>query len=117
METKKQEIRAYPQQHLHAKLYIMTFAEGDRDRWWVITGSSNFTLADLLNNLEFNGELKNRADYKFAKQEFEKLWKEAVKVRRKYIQTIREKTWLRDEITPYELYLKFLYEYFKDELS
>src|SRR3972149_4423543 len=25
--------------------------------------------------------------------------------------------WLNNTITPYELYLKFLYEYFKDELS
>ena len=34
-----------------------------------------------------------------------------------YIQAINEKTWLNQNITPYELYLKFLYEYFKDELS
>ena len=33
------------------------------------------------------------------------------------IQAINEKTWLNQNITPYELYLKFLYEYFKDELS
>ncbi|MBU4443460.1 helicase, partial [bacterium] len=40
---KKLEIRAYPSQNIHAKLYIMTFAEGDRDVGRVITGSSNFT--------------------------------------------------------------------------
>ena len=28
----KLEISAYPSEHLHAKLYIMTFAEGDRDK-------------------------------------------------------------------------------------
>ncbi|MCK4297208.1 MAG: helicase [Candidatus Marinimicrobia bacterium] len=114
---KKLEIRAYPSQNIHAKLYIMTFTEGDRDVGRVITGSSNFTKSGLIDNLEFNIELKNRADYEFATQKFEELWKDSVDVSEKYIQTIQEKTWLNQNITPYQLYLKFLYEYFKDELS
>lgn len=113
----KLEIRAYPAQNIHAKLYIMTFAEGDRDAGRVITGSSNFTEAGLIDNLEFNVELKNRSDYEFAKDKFEQLWKDAVDVSEKYIETIESKTWLNQNITPYELYLKFLYEYFKDELG
>ena len=113
----KLELKAYPSQNLHAKLYIMTFAEGDRDIGRVVTGSSNFTQAGLIDNLEFNVELKNRSDYEFAKQKFEELWKDAVDVSEKYIQTILGKTWLTQNISPYELYLKFLYEYFKDELS
>jgi len=113
----KLQIRAYPSQNLHAKLYIMTFKEGDRDVGRVITGSSNFTQSGLVDNLEFNVELKNACDYKFAKSKFEQLWKNAVDVSEKYIQTIQEKTWLNQNINPYELYLKFLYEYFKDELS
>lgn len=47
---------------------------------------------------------------------FEELWENAVDVKDNYLETIREKTWLNDTITPYELYLKFLYEYFKDDL-
>ena len=113
----KLELRAYPSQNIHAKLYIMTFAEGDRDVGRVITGSSNFTRAGLVDNLEFNVELKNRSDYDFAKNKFEELWNNAVDVSEKYVQTIQEKTWLSQNITPFQLYLKFLYEYFKDELS
>ena len=113
----KLEIRAYPSQNIHAKLYIMTFKEGDRDTGRVITGSSNFTQAGLVDNLEFNVELKNRSDYDFAKNKFEELWCNAVDVSEKYVQTIQDKTWLTQNITPYQLYLKFLYEYFKDELS
>ena len=110
-------IRAYPSQNIHAKLYVMTFKEGDRDTGRVITGSSNFTQAGLIDNLEFNVELKNRSDYDFAKNKFEELWCNAVDVSEKYVQTIQDKTWLTQNITPYQLYLKFLYEYFKDELS
>ncbi|PIS28273.1 MAG: hypothetical protein COT43_06610 [Candidatus Marinimicrobia bacterium CG08_land_8_20_14_0_20_45_22] len=117
IKNKKLEIRAYPSQNIHAKLYIMTFAEGDRDTGRIITGSSNFTQAGLIDNLEFNVELKNRADYEFARRKFEDLWKDSVEVSERYIQTIQDKTWLSQNITPYELYLKFLYEYFKDELN
>ncbi|HAK88601.1 MAG: helicase [Nitrospirae bacterium GWB2_47_37] len=117
IRSKKLEIRAYPSQNIHAKLYIMTFTAGDRDAGRVITGSSNFTEAGLMDNLEFNVELKNRADYEFAKEKFERLWKDAVNVSEKYIETIESKTWLNQNITPYQLYLKFLYEYFKDELG
>ena len=117
LKNGKLEIRVYPTENIHAKLYIMTFKEGDRDVGRVITGSSNFTQAGLRDNLEFNVELKTRADYEFALQKFNELWKDAVDVKDKYIETIYTKTWLNQNITPYELYLKFLYEYFKDELS
>ena len=116
LQSGKLEINAYPTENLHAKLYIMSFLEGDRDVGRVITGSSNFTQSGLVDNLEFNIELKNRADYDFAEAKFEELWKVAVDVKEKYVQTIQERTWLNNTITPYELYLKFLYEYFKDEL-
>src|SRR3989338_4359375 len=117
IQSGKLEIRAYPSEKIHAKVYIMTFGEGDRDKGRVITGSSNFTQAGFVDNLEFNVELKNRADYDFALAKFEELWKDSVDVSQKYVETIRTKTWLNDTITPYELYLKFLYEYFKDDLS
>lgn len=117
VRDKKLEIRAYPSQNIHAKLYIMTFHRGDRDIGRVVTGSSNFTQAGLVDNLEFNVELKNRSDYDFARQKFDELWNNAVDVSEKYVQTIEGNTWLSQNITPYQLYLKFLYEYFKDELS
>ncbi len=117
IKSGKIKIRAYPSQNIHAKLYIMTFKKGDRDIGRVITGSSNFTESGLENNLEFNVELKNRADYEFAKEKFEGLWKDAVDVSEKFVQTINERTWFNQNINPYELYLKFLYEYFRDELS
>lgn len=117
IQNKKLEIRAYPSKDIHAKLYIMSFAEGDRDIGRVITGSSNFTYSGLVDNLELNVELKNRSDYEFAKNKFEELWKDSVDVSEKYVQTIGQKTWINQNITPYQLYLKFLYEYFKDELG
>jgi superfamily II DNA or RNA helicase len=113
----KLEIRAYASERIHAKLYIMTFADGDRDVGRVITGSSNFTESGLVQNLEFNVELKNRADYDFALKKFNELWKNSVDVSKDYVETIEKKTWLNDNLTPYEVYLKFLYEYFKEKIN
>ena len=113
----KLEIRAYPSQNIHAKLYIITFRESDRDLGRVITGSSNLTQSGLVDNLEFNVELKNSADYRFAREKFEQLWKDSVELSEKYVQTITTRTWLSEDISPYYLYLKLLYEYFKDELN
>lgn len=113
----KLKIRAYPSQNIHAKLYIMTFAEGDRDKGRVITGSSNFTQAGLVDNLEFNVELKNPSDYDFAIRSFNDLWEKSVDVSQDYIETIKTKTWINENITPYELYLKFLYEYLKEKIN
>ena len=116
LQSRKLEIKVYPSEKIHAKLYIMSFIKGDRDIGRIITGSSNFTQSGLVDNLEFNTELKASSDYDFAKQKFEDLWKDAVEVSDKYIQTIKKKTWFNNTITPYQLYLKLLYEYFKDEL-
>src|SRR5688572_29884981 len=116
IKSAKLEIRAYPSERLHAKLYIMTFHQGDRDQGRVITGSSNFTEAGLQNNLEFNVELKNRSDYEFALQKFHELWDKSVDVTKEYITTIEDKSPFA-QFTPNELYLKFLYEYFRGELS
>lgn len=117
IRNKKLEVKVYPSQNIHAKVYIVGFPEGDRDVGRVITGSSNLTQAGLVDNLEFNVELKNSSDYLFAKDKFEELWRDAVDVSEKYIETIEKKTWMNQDIQPYYLYLKFLYEYFKDELS
>jgi len=117
IKSGKLEIRAYPDERIHAKLYIMTFKEGSIDKGRVITGSSNLTKSGLNENLEFNIELKNRSDYEFSLNKFNELWKGSVDVSEKYIETINKKTWLNDEITPYELYLKFLYEYLKEKIN
>lgn len=116
LRSGKLEIKAYPSENLHAKVYIMTFAEGDRDKGRVITGSSNLTQSGLLHNLEFNVELKTRADYEFALAKFNELWKIAVDLRKPYEDTVLTRSPFA-HFTPYELYLKFLYEYFRGELS
>ena len=117
IKSGKLEIKAYPSYNIHAKVYISRFKADDRDFGRVITGSSNFSESGLNSQYEFNVELKNTSDVQYALNKFEDLWKDAVDLSDVYINTIQKDTWLNDEITPYELYLKFLYEYFKENLS
>ena len=113
----KLEIRVYPYEKIHAKLYIMKYKDGKSDDGRVITGSSNFTRAGLNYNLEFNVELKNSDDYDFAQKKFDELWKDSIDVSEEYVRTIKHDTWLNENITPYELYIKFLYEYLKEKIN
>ena len=112
----KLQVRVYPSERIHAKVYILTFPEGHYDAGRVITGSSNFSQSGLVDNLEFNVELKNRSDYEFARAKFNELWEQSVEVSKTYVDTIQKKSPYA-QFTPYELYLKFLYEYFKGQLN
>lgn len=113
----KLEIKVYREQNIHAKVYIMKFKKEDKDYGRVITGSSNFSKSGLQGNLEFNVELKRASDYQYAQDKFNELWKDAVDVSEEYVKIIQKETWLSNEITPYELYLKFLYEYLKEQIN
>ncbi len=50
-------------------------------------------------------------------KKFEALWAEGVDLSEAYVDTLRTKTWLSDRVTPYEVYLKFLYEYFREDIN
>lgn len=117
LRSGKLELRAFPSRDLHAKVYISKFRKDDRDYGRVITGSSNFSENGLNSQYEFNVELKNSIDVKYAQEKFDNLWAMSVDLTETYIDTINDKTWLNDTIKPYELYIKFLYEYFKEKLE
>lgn len=114
---KKLEFRTYPSENIHAKVYISRFSPDHMDFGRVITGSSNFSESGFVANREFNVELKMRGDVEFALEQFEDLWKNSVDISKDYVETIQKRTWLNDEISPYHLYLKMLYEYLKEDIN
>lgn len=109
----KVKIRVHPKQNIHAKIYIFREKEKhDHGYGSVITGSSNLTDAGLSRNFEFNVELRENTDIDFATETFNKLWEESVPIAEEYIEKLQKETYLNDTYTPYEVYLKFLVEYF-----
>ena len=113
----KIEIKGHPSRDIHAKVYIMRYNENQISYGSVITGSSNFSTSGFTAQKEFNVELKDTPDVKFALERFESLWNEGVELTDEFVATTTQKTWLNDTILPYELYLKFLYEYFKEDIN
>ncbi|MCE2687784.1 MAG: phospholipase D-like domain-containing protein [Rickettsiales bacterium] len=116
INNKKLEIKIHKSQNIHAKIYIGTL-NSKLDKGRVITGSSNFSQSGLHDQYEFNVELRDDRDYDFAKQKFDDLWQEGIDITQDYVNIINTKTWLNNQITPYQIYLKFLYEYFKEQIE
>lgn len=117
LDSGKIELRAHPSKKIHAKVYI--FRPDPFNEYApceVITGSSNLTDAGLganpESNYEFNVSLRDYEDVKFATEEFERLWAESVPILQKDAERIKNQTYLRDDFTPFELYIKMLIEYF-----
>lgn len=121
----KLELRAHPSKKIHAKIYILypdNFNEWSTDGC-AITGSSNLSGNGLGisqdKQYEFNVMLRDNEDVQFAKDEFELLWAEAEgcpiiaeDIKNGPIQ----QTYLYSDVTPYELYIKMLIEYFSDRV-
>jgi len=116
--SRKLKIRASPNQDMHGKIYIFTSKGGGfGDEGRVIAGSSNLTDAGLNRCNEINKVEKRKEDYEWALNFFNNLWESAVDISEKYVQTISNKTWINNEISPYYLFLKFIYEYLKERID
>ncbi|MFV0188020.1 helicase-related protein [Empedobacter falsenii] len=115
--SKKIVIKAHPHRNLHAKIYIFRPENwNEHNQGKVITGSSNLTDAGLgsynESNYEFNVILESFEDVKFATTEFERLWNEGIAILPVEIEKIKNETYINDSFTPFEVYIKFLIEYF-----
>ncbi len=113
----KIELRAHPKKKIHAKVYIFRPVPfNEHAPCEVITGSSNMSDSGLgahtESNYEFNVSLRDYEDVKFATEEFEFLWNESVPILHAEAKRIKEQTYLKDDFTPFELYIKMLIEYF-----
>lgn len=113
----KIEVRAHNSKAIHAKFYLfLPENHSAHSDGWVIMGSSNLTEAGLgikkSPNYELNIALKDYDDVEFSKNEFKQLWGESTPILPADIQQFKQKTHIGQVFTPYELYIKFLIEYF-----
>jgi len=113
----KIELRAHNSKAIHAKFYLfLPENHSENSDGWVIMGSSNLTEAGLgikkSPNYEMNIALKDYDDVEFTKQEFQQLWEQSTPILPADILQFKQKTHIGQTFTPYELYIKFLIEYF-----
>lgn len=119
----KLELRAHPSKKIHAKIYVLYPDEFNQyTQGMAITGSSNLSGNGLgitqERQYEFNVKMDRYDDVKFAKDEFELLWKEAegCEITADDVKTSIERTYLKGDVAPYDLYIKMLMEYFSDRV-
>jgi hypothetical protein len=99
------EVRRYEKQFLHGKAYLFSGGDG------VIAGSSNFTAAGLVSNLELNLGQYQPSVSSQVQQWFEELWADATPYDLGAIYAARFA-----EYDPYLIYLRVLWERYGSEL-
>lgn len=119
----KLELRAHPSKRIHAKIYVLYPDDFNQyTQGLAITGSSNLSGNGLgisqERQYEFNVKMDRYDDVKFAKDEFEQLWKEAegCEITAEDVKNALDRTYLKGDVTPYDLYIKMLMEYFLDRV-
>lgn len=119
----KLELRAHPSKKIHAKIYVLYPDDFNQyTQGMAITGSSNLSGNGLgiseERQYEFNVKMTQHEDVQFAKDEFEQLWEEAkdCEITADDLKTSIDRTYLKGEVSPYDLYIKMLMEYFSDRI-
>ena len=119
----KLELRAHPSKKIHAKIYVLYPDDFNQyTQGMAITGSSNLSGNGLgiteERQYEFNVKMTQHEDVLFAKDEFEQLWEEAkgCEITADDLKTSIDRTYLKGDVSPYDLYIKMLMEYFSDRI-
>ncbi|CAN2228902.1 SF2_C_SNF domain containing protein [Candidatus Nanopelagicaceae bacterium] len=127
IESGKLEVRIYRGAFLHAKAYIFTNSSGN-DAVGII-GSSNFTLAGLTTNTELNSledenrivkyKPENSTDTHGHLSWFNEIWNDEKSElwNGEFSQIIQESPLGVVCYSPYEMYMKTLWELYKDEVD
>lgn len=125
IEENRLQVRVYTKGRLHAKAYVFDYGpvydslgnELPREEKGIaIIGSSNFTLAGVTSNTELNVLVHGNANHAELTHWFEDLWVEAQDFEAHLMQELR-RSWPLAQVTPYEIYLKTLYELVRDQLE
>lgn len=120
---RKLEVRAHPSKKIHAKIYVLYPDDFNQyTQGMTITGSSNLSGNGLGitedHQYEFNVKMTQHEDVQFAKDEFKQLWEEAkdCEIIADDLKTSIDRTYLKGDVSPYDLYIKMLMEYFSDRI-
>ena len=116
------QMKIHSTKNLHAKFYLcLPQNHSEHTDGWVIMGSSNISDSGLGTTqsprYELNVAMKDFDDVDYCHTEFKKLWEEAVPLTIDDIESIKQKTYLGYQPTPYEIYLKVLIDTFGNQVE
>lgn len=109
LDKKLIQTKIYPKAKFHAKAYLMEAIENSPVNFGIV-GSSNFTKPGLTQNLELNLFTTEQNQLNALNDWFSEIWKDGENVAPEIIEVIKPHLKL---YSPFEVYVKALYEYFK----
>lgn len=117
LKNGKIECRVFDKSKFHAKTYITYFRDDYKAQFptsmhvpegYALVGSSNFTKAGLTQNIELNVQVRDDVDQ--LQKWFNKQWEEGEDITEAILKVMEVQC---KEYTPYEVYLRSMYEFFK----
>lgn len=117
MKLRKIECRVYDSDKFHAKAYITYFRDDYSQQFiesmnvpdgFALVGSSNFTHAGLTKNIELNIQVDNEVEE--LQKWFDERWDEGKDITDAVINVMEVNC---KEYSPYDVYLRSMFEYFK----
>ena len=117
LKSGKIECRVYDKNKFHAKTYITYFRDEYKAQFpsamnvpngYALVGSSNFTRAGLTQNIELNVQIRDDVDQ--LQEWFEEQWTNGEDISDAILNVMEIQC---KEYSPYEVYLRSMYEYFK----
>ncbi|MGC9361062.1 MAG: helicase-related protein, partial [Anaerolineae bacterium] len=118
-------VRVYTRGRLHAKAYICTYGQSFDEQGKPlpkttagvgIVGSSNLSLAGITSNTELNVMVHGDANHAALVDWFDRLWDESEPFEQHLIDVLQD-AWPLAQVTPYEIYLKTLWELVRDRIE
>ena len=116
IRTKRLKVRVYTKGRLHAKAYIFSYKQGVYDIGTSIVGSSNLTLAGLTSNTELNVVVSGKPNQEVLQEWFDALWEESEDFD-EALMTEMQASWVLAPVSPYDIYMKTVYELVKERLE
>lgn len=118
-------VRVYTRGRLHAKAYICTYGQSysaagqplpNPTPGIAVVGSSNLSLAGITTNTELNVLVHGGANHAALVEWFDNLWEDAEPFD-EHLMEVLAGSWAQAAVTPYEVYLKTLYELVRERLD
>ena len=117
IEEKRLRVRVYTKGRLHAKAYIFDYhRKGHYETGIAVIGSSNLTLSGVSHNTELNVVVQGNANHAELCRWFDELWDEAQDFDESLMEVMKS-SWAIAPVSPYDIYMKTLYELVKDRLE
>ncbi len=116
IEEKRLKVRVYTKGRLHAKAYIFDYKNIPDQKGVAIIGSSNLTLAGLEHSSELNVKVYGNNNHEALTKWFNDLWNESKEFDEALIREMKQ-SWAIHTVSPYDIYIKTLYNLVKDRLE